>query len=184
MRIFMGDLQTVNDLDARKYPKNFTLRKYVYKNLLQIMEDNGFKTTPDNESGLVAVFITKKIIVDYGKRINQDRLLKGDGALSPIPQRLQPGPKENVIVHVRLTEKENQYLENLVSYHYFIDNNNPKIKHYSKFLASVILDKWHKREEKLKKISGEDVKEKKDPIDELDDIDLEPNTENWIGERD
>lgn len=180
----MDDLQKVNDLDTRKYPKNFTLRKYVYEKLLTIMEDNGFKITPEKESGLVAVFITKKIIVDYGKRINQDRLLKGEGALSPIPQRLQPGPKENVIVHVRLTEKENQYLENLVSYHYFIDNNNPKIKHYSKFLASVILDKWYMREEKLKKMSGEEEKKQTDVSDDLDDIDLEPNTENWIGRHD
>ena len=182
MRIFMDVLQKENDLDTRKYPKNFTLRKYVYEKLLTIMEDNGFKVTPEKESGVVAVFITKKIIVDYGKRINQDRFLKGDGALDPIPQRLQPGPKENVIVHIRLTEKENQYLENLVKYHFFIDDNN--VKHYSKFLASVILDKWHKREEKLKKMSGEEEKKQTDVSDDLDDIDLEPNTENWVGRHD
>ncbi len=75
----------------------------------------------------------------------------------------------------------NQYLENLVKYHFFVDDNN--IKHYSKFLTSVILDKWHKREEKLKRMSGEEEKKQADGFDELDDIDLEPNTENWLGER-
>ena len=73
----------------------------------------------------------------------------------------------------------NQYLENLVKYHFSIDDNN--VKHYSKFLASVILDKQHKREEKLKKMSGEEEKKQTDGFDELDDIDLEPNTENWVG---
>lgn len=182
MRIFMDELQKVNDLNERKYPKNFTLRKYVYEKLLTIMVDNGFKVNKDNESGVVAVYITKKIIVDYGKRINQERFLRGEKALDPIPQRLQPGPKENVTVHIRLTEKENKYLDNLIEYHYFVDNENKK--HYSKFLTSVILDKWHKREERLKKVSGEDEKAQKDSFDELDDIDLEPNTENWVGRHD
>ena len=76
----------------------------------------------------------------------------------------------------------NQYLENLVKYHFFIDDNN--VKHYSKFLTSAILDKWHKREEKLKRMSGEDEKKQTDVSDDLDDIDLEPNTKNWLGERD
>ena len=168
--------------NLRKYPKNFTLRKYVYQNLLKIMEDNGFKVTSENESGLVAVFITKKIIVDYGKRINKDRLNKGLGALDPIPQRLQPGPKENVIVHVRLTEKENQYLDDLVKYHFFIDDENRK--HYSRFLASVILNKWHQREERVRKESGLNQKESDSEFDDFDLIDLEPNNEDWIGERD
>ena len=76
----------------------------------------------------------------------------------------------------------NQYLENLVKYHFFVDDNN--IKHYSKFLTSVILDKWHKREEKLKRMSGEEEKKQADVSDDLDDIDLEPNTENWVGRHD
>ena len=76
----------------------------------------------------------------------------------------------------------NQYLENLVKYHFFVDDNI--IKHYSKFLTSVILDKWHKREEKLKRMSGEEEKKQADVSDDLDDIDLEPNTENWVGRHD
>jgi len=76
----------------------------------------------------------------------------------------------------------NKYLENLVKYHFFIDDSN--VKHYSSFLTSVILDKWHKREERLKRMSGEEEKKQADISDDLDDIDLEPNTENWLGEKD
>lgn len=104
------------------------------------------------------------------------------GALDPIPQRLQPGPKENVVVHVRLTEKENQYLDDLVKYHFFIDDENRK--HYSRFLASVILNKWHQREERIRKESGLNQKESDSEFDDFDLIDLEPNNEDWLGEKD
>ena len=43
--------------NLRKYPKNFTLRKYVYQILLKIMEDNGFKATSENED---LIYIYKK----------------------------------------------------------------------------------------------------------------------------
>ncbi len=33
-------------------------------------------------------------------------------------------------------------------------------------------------------MSGEDEKKQTDVSDDLDDIDLEPNTKNWLGERD
>ena len=33
-------------------------------------------------------------------------------------------------------------------------------------------------------MSGEEEKKQTDLINELDDINLEPNTENWLGERD
>ena len=33
-------------------------------------------------------------------------------------------------------------------------------------------------------MSGEEEKKQADGFDELDDIDLEPNTENWVGRHD
>lgn len=175
-------MSDVVDLNTRKNSKNFTINKGVYDKLLVIMEDNGFSSAPDNLNSRIAVFITKKIIVDYGKRINKDRFNKKLGAVDPIPQRPQPFPKDKMILHVKLTDKENQYLEELVKYHFFVDDNNRNL--YSKFIACVILEKWQKREDKIHKIDSDEKGKKTIDFDELDRISLEPNTENWLGERD
>ena len=174
-------MSEVIDLNTRKNSKNFVINKGVYDKLLVIMEDNGFSSSSENLNSRIAVFLTKKVIVDYGKRINKDRLNKKQGAVDPIPQRPQPLPKDKVILHVKLTDKENQYLEDLTAYHFFIDDNQRKL--YSRFIACVILDKWQKREDKIQKQEN-GIKKNESSFDEFENISLEPNTENWLGEKD
>lgn len=174
-------MEEILDPEERRYSKNFTIRRARYDKLLVLMKDAGFKVeNAEKLSSYIAVYITKKIIITYGRRIDKDRLIKGLGAIEPISQKLEPCEKDNVEVHVRLTESENKYLDDLCTYHYFIDENSKK-KLYSRFLSAVIMDKWHKREESIRKANANG---KASVESDLDNISLDPDTSNWLGERD
>lgn len=142
-------------MEARKNPINFILKESSYKKLCVLAEEMNYKSIP--------VFVTKRIIVPYFRRIDRERFERGLICKNPFNEtKLSKGKEKTSVVHVRLTDTEFSYLMDLIKYHNFIDEN--KIPQYSRFLASAIARLWDDRDESLPE---QPVIEKKQAVNAL-----------------
>lgn len=125
-------------MEVRNNPINFTLRESSLMKLNVLAEEMNFKSLP--------VFITRRIIVPYYRRIDRNRFDRGLICKNPFNEtKLSKSKEKTSIVHVRLTQTEFSYLQDLMKYHNFIDENN--VPQYSRFLASAIARLWDDRDE-------------------------------------
>lgn len=105
------------------------------------------------ETGInnVRVYITKKLIVAYGRRINPEKRFNPN----PLPQKLlfEESFDKTISDHLMLDVDEYQLLMRLIDYNYFNDPVTGKAQ-ISKFIACLIIHQYEKKfsEEKVKEI--------------------------------
>lgn len=124
--------------EIRNYPRNFLLKESTYNKLLILAKEMNFQN--------ISVFITRRIITPYYRRIDRERFEKGLIAKEPLNDRKLVNHEEKLVtVHVRLTKEENQGLMDLIKYHNFFGvNDRPQ---FSSFLAAAIIRMWGDRDE-------------------------------------